>query len=70
MEIGSPWGLEPMRSFTSVAECFSTWCLRPTNWGEVFLTILEALQVVTVMLLSQNTQMVLEVQGPVPAKFP
>lgn len=40
----------------------------PTIWGEVFLTILEVLWVMTVMLLSQNTQMFLEMQGFVPVK--
>lgn len=70
MEIGFPQGLLPKRSFSSVAECFSTWCLMPTIWGEVFLTVLEVLWVMTVMLLSQNTQMFLEMRGFVSVKAP
>lgn len=70
MEIGFPQGLSPRRSFTSVAECFSTWCLMPPSWGGGYLTILEVLQTAMVKLLLQNTHVILEPLGAVPAKNP
>lgn len=41
MEIDFPQGHLPRRSFNSVAECFSTWCLMPTSLKETLLVVLE-----------------------------